>query len=120
MTRKKYVFRKLSRYICTRRFQFLLENIHVVSFSDHNDVICCFVGRGKDIYLLCNYFIFLFSAFTERLGGCLYKCGCVVKFSILMSTIRKNSFSSRYRHAFRRLPSYTIVYSKSEVLPHQY
>ena len=44
MTQKKFVFRQLSRYICTRRIQFLLQNIHVVSFSDNDDVICCFVG----------------------------------------------------------------------------
>ena len=153
MTQKKFVFRQLSRYICTRWIQFLLQNFHVVSFSDNDDVVCCFVGRGKEKrkrsdsalwqkplhrqknpksnvttqrtppktsitqrlrtdlgrsagvtiatqlvwlnrftgYLLCNFSIFFFSAFTERLGGCLYKCGCVVKFSILMSTIRKNS-----------------------------
>ena len=86
MTQKKFVFRQLSRYMCTRRIQFLLQNFHVVSFSDNDEVVCCFVGRDKDIFA-----IFLFRAFTERLGGCLYKCGCVVKFSILMSTIRKNS-----------------------------
>ena len=47
------------------------------------------LSAGAKTYLPCNFSIFLFSAFTERLGGCLYKCGCVVKFSILMSTIRK-------------------------------
>ena len=50
MTQKKFVFRPLSRYIlCTRSIQFLLQNIHVISFSDNDDVICCFVSRNKDI-----------------------------------------------------------------------
>ena len=86
-----FVFPQLGRYVWTRRIQFLLQNVHVVSFSDNDDVICCFVSRSKD-YLLCNISIFLFNACTERLGGWLYKCGCEVNFSILMSTMRKNSF----------------------------
>ena len=90
MTQKKFVFRQLSRYICIRRIQFLLQNFHVVSFSD-NDTLFAALSAGAKTYLLCYFSIFLLSAFTERLGGCLYKCGCVVKFSILMSTIRKNS-----------------------------
>ena len=52
MTQKKFVFRQLSRYICTRRIQFILQNFHVVSFSDNDDVVCCFVGRGKDIFAM--------------------------------------------------------------------
>ena len=52
MTQKKFVFRQLSRYIFTRRIQSLLQNFHVVSFSDNNDVVCCFVGRGKDIFAM--------------------------------------------------------------------
>ena len=52
MTQKKFVFRQLSRYICTRRIQFLLQNFHVVYFSDNDDVVCCFVGRGKDIFTM--------------------------------------------------------------------
>ena len=52
MTQKKFVFRLLSRYICTCRVQFLLQNVHVVSFSDNDDVVCCFVGRGKDIFTM--------------------------------------------------------------------
>ena len=55
------------------------------------------LSAGAKTYLLCNLSIFLFSAFTERLGGCLYKLGCKVKFSILMSTIRKNSFFQSLR-----------------------
>ena len=58
MTQKKFVFRQLSRYICARRIQFLLQNFHVVSFSDSDDVVCCFVGRGKEH--IC-YVIFPFS-----------------------------------------------------------
>ena len=50
MTQKKFVFRQLSRYICIRRIQFILQNINVVSFSDNDDIICCFVHRGKDIF----------------------------------------------------------------------
>ena len=50
------------------------------------------LSAGAKTYLLCNISIFLFSAFTERLGGCLYISGLVVKFSILMSTMLKNSF----------------------------
>ena len=57
-------------------------------------------------YLLCNFSIFLFSAFTKRLVGCFYKCGCVVKFSILMSTMRKIHFSSREGQA--RTQSFTV------------
>ena len=52
MTQKKLVFRQLSRYICARRIQFLLQNIHEGSFSDNDDVICCYVGRGKDIFTM--------------------------------------------------------------------
>ena len=52
---------------------------------------------GAKTYLLCNLSIFLFSAFTKRQGGCLYRCGCVVKFSILMSTMRKKSFFQSLR-----------------------
>ena len=76
----------------------------LVSFSDNDDVICCFV-------------------FTERLGGCLYKCGCVVKFSILMSRMRKNSFSKSLR-ACTPTPSFFLhrlqyVWSAfSTILPH--
>ena len=95
MMRKKFVFCHLSRCVSTRRIQFPLQNIHEVSFSDNDDVICCFVSRSKD--LLCNLSIFFFSVFTERLGGCLYKCWCIVKFSILMSTTRKNSFFQSLR-----------------------
>ena len=36
-------------------------------------------SAGTNRYLRFNLSIFLFSAFTERLGGCLYKCGCVLK-----------------------------------------
>ena len=50
MPLKKFVFRHISRYICTRRIQFILQNLRVVSFSNNDDVICCFFGRGKDIF----------------------------------------------------------------------
>ena len=51
MTQKKFDFRQLSRYICTRRIQSLLQNFHVVSFSDNDYVVCCFVGSGKYIFV---------------------------------------------------------------------
>ena len=57
MTQKKFVFRQLSRYICTRRIQLLLLNIHVVSFSDNDDVIC---QQGKR-HIYCVIFPFSFS-----------------------------------------------------------
>ena len=47
-------FCQLSRYmyIYTRRIQFTLQGLHVVglSFSDNDDVTCCFIGRSKDIF----------------------------------------------------------------------
>ena len=91
MMQRKFVFRQLSRYtyICTRRIQFPLQNIHVVSFSDSDDIICCFVSRGRHIYCVISLFE---CSEPERLGDCLYKCGCVLKVSILISTMRKNSF----------------------------
>ena len=49
MMKKNFVFCLLSRYVCTRRIQFPLQNIHVVSFSYNVDVIGCFVSRSKDI-----------------------------------------------------------------------
>ena len=49
---KKFVFCQLSRYVCTRKIQFLLQNIHIVSFSDDDDVICCFVSRSKDMFIV--------------------------------------------------------------------
>ena len=52
MTQKKFVFRQLSRYICTRRIQFLLQNFHVVSFSDNDDVVCFALSAGAKTYLL--------------------------------------------------------------------
>ena len=50
MPLKKFVFRQISRYICTRRIQFTLQNLHIVFFSNNDDVICCFIGRGKDVF----------------------------------------------------------------------
>ena len=35
MKQKEFVIRLLSRYICTRKIQFPLQNIRVVSFSDN-------------------------------------------------------------------------------------
>ena len=49
------------------------------------------------VYIRCNFSIFFFNDLTERLGGCLYKCGCLVKLSILMSMTRKNSFFQSLR-----------------------
>ena len=50
MPLKKFVFSQISWYICTRRIQFTLQNLHVVFFSNNDDVICCFIGRGKDVF----------------------------------------------------------------------
>ena len=47
-------------------------------------------AKNISLYLICDFSIFPFSAFNERLGLCLYKYGCVVKLSILMSTISKH------------------------------
>ena len=55
------------------------------------------LSAGAKTYLRCNFSIFFFSDLTERLDGCLYKCGCLVKLSILMSMIRKNSFFQSLR-----------------------
>ena len=41
MSQRKCVFCHISRYICTPRIQFPLQNLHVVSFSNNYDVICC-------------------------------------------------------------------------------
>ena len=66
MMQKKFVFCQLSRYVCTRRIQFLLQDINVILLSNNDDVICCFVSRSKDIFTVQSLH-FLFSAFTERL-----------------------------------------------------
>ena len=50
------------------------------------------LSAGAKTHVRCNFSIFFFNDFTERLDGCLNKCGCFVKLSILMSIIRKNSF----------------------------
>ena len=47
------------------------------------------LSAGAKPYLRCNFSIFFFNDLTERLGGWLYKCGCIVKLSILMSMMRK-------------------------------
>ena len=70
------------------------------------------LSAGAKIYLLCYLSIFLSSAFTERLGGCLHKCRCVVKLSILMSTMRKHSFlpfiKGMHADTFLFTPSFAI------------
>ena len=46
MPQKKFIFRQLSRYICTRKIQFTLQNLHIVSFSKIDDVIfVVFAGK---------------------------------------------------------------------------
>ena len=52
MIQKKFCISstELVHVICTRKIQFTLQNIHVVSFSNNNDVICCFIGRSKGIF----------------------------------------------------------------------
>ena len=102
-----------SRYVCTRRVQFTFRNIQLqeVSFSNNGDVICCFIDRSKE-YLLCNFSIFLFNDFTERLVGSLYKCWCLVKLSILILMMCKKSFlpvvKGMHSDAFRFSLSFTI------------
>ena len=47
MPQKKFIFRQLSRYICTRKIQFTLQNLHIVSFSKIDDVIfVVFAGKS--------------------------------------------------------------------------
>ena len=87
----KFVFRQFSRYICARRIQFTLQNLHVVSLQIMMTLFAA-LSAGAKTYLLWSFSIFLFKDFAERLVGCLYKCGCLVKFSMQMSIIRKNSF----------------------------
>ena len=55
------------------------------------------LSAGAKTYSRCNFSIFFFNDFTERLDGCLNKCGCLVKLSILMSILRKNSFFQSLR-----------------------
>ena len=81
---KKFVFCQLSRYLCTRRIQFPLQNIHVVSFFQIMMTLFAALSAGAKTYLLRNLSVFLFSAFTIQLGDCLYQFGCIVKFSILI------------------------------------
>ena len=50
MMHKQLVFRQLSRHICTRRIQFPLQNLYVVSFSNNDHVIRCFIGKSKDVF----------------------------------------------------------------------
>ena len=63
MPLKKFVFRQISRYICTRRIQFTLQNLHIVFISNNDDVICCFIGRGKDVVTV-KFFPFFFSTYS--------------------------------------------------------
>ena len=63
------------------------------------------LSAGTKTYLQCNFSIFFFIDWTERLGGCLYKCGCVVKLSILMSIIFNISFFQSLR-AYTPTPSF--------------
>ena len=103
MPLKKFVFRQISRYICTRRIQFT-KNIHVVFFFQIMKTLFAALSAGqRRIYCEVSPF-FLFNDFTERLVGCLYKCGCLVNVSIRMSIIRKNSF-------FQSLRAWTPTFS---------
>ena len=106
MMQKKFVFLQLSRYVCTRRIQFPFKDIHVVSFSDNDDIICCFVSRGRHIYCVISLFscssVKIARAERLHVGDCLYKCWCVLKVSILMSTMRKNSILASFKgHALK-------------------
>ena len=53
-------FRQINRYICTRRIQFILQNLHYDFSSNNDDVIYCFIGRR--IYCeVSQFFIFMTS-----------------------------------------------------------
>ena len=55
------------------------------------------LSAGTKTYLRCDFSIFFINDLTERLDGCLYKYGCFVTLSILMSMIRKNSLFQSLR-----------------------
>ena len=97
MMHKKLVFRQLCRCVCTRRIKFALQNLYVVSFFKIMITLFAALSAGAKTNLRCNFSIFIFNDFTERLDGCLNKCGCLVKLSILMSIMRKNSFFQSFR-----------------------
>ena len=82
------------------------------------------LSAGAKTYLRCNFSIFFFNDFTERLDGCLNKCGCLVKLSILMSIMRKNSFFQSLR-ACTPTPSFLdqrlqYVWSASSTISRHY
>ena len=105
MPLKKFVFRQISRYIFTRSIQCTLQNLHIVHLSFQIMMtLFAALSAGAKTYLLWSFSIFLFNDFTERLVGCLYKCGCLVKISIRMSIIRKHS-------CFRSLRACTLTFS---------
>ena len=107
---KKFVYRQLSRFICTRRIQIPLQNIHLVSFSDNDDVTC-YLSAWAKTNLLCNFSIFLLNAFTERLDDCLYKWRCVENFLYYYQQCVKIRFlvvKGMHSDAFLFIPSFTI------------
>ena len=110
MPLKKFVFRQISRNICTRRIQFTLQNLHVVFFQIMMTLFAA-LSAGAKTYLLWSFSIFLLNDFTERLVGCWYKCGCLVKFSIWMSNIRKNAFFKSLRAC---TPTFSFVHQRLE------
>ena len=71
MMQKKFVFLPLSRYVCTRRIQFPLQNIHAVSFSHNDDIICCFFSRERHIYCVISLFL---CSVPERLNDYVTVC----------------------------------------------
>ena len=70
------------------------------------------VSKKVCIFTILYYpFSVIGNDLTERLGGCLYKCGCLVKLSILMSMMRKNHFpvvKGMHSDAFFFGPTFTI------------
>ena len=52
MPLKKFVFRQISRYICTRRIQFTLQNLHIVFFFQIMMTLFAALSAGAKTYLL--------------------------------------------------------------------
>ena len=71
MTQKKFVFRQLSRYICTRRIQFLLHNINVVQCIFFQIIMTLFAALfagAKTTYCVIFPFSFLVLSPNEQVA----------------------------------------------------
>ena len=74
------------------------------------------LSAEPNTYLRFNLSIFLFSAFTERLGGCLYKCGCVVKVVCPNVNNAYKAKSRKYRGIFEEHSPEKIRQVRKKVL----